>query len=126
MTTDKYTKIDKSRACLILGAIGDSLGAPVEFMKMSEIVEKYGDKGIVRLDQAYSKPGAVTDDTQMTLFTADSLINAHKRGKDRGILGEYWTYTAFGYANWAKTQGGGHPNKSDLKISRRSNALPRL
>ena len=75
METDTYTKIDKSRASLILGAYGDALGAPVEFMKLDEITSKYGDspneiKGIQRLDETYGKKGAITDDTQMALFAA--------------------------------------------------------
>ncbi|MCA9328526.1 ADP-ribosylglycohydrolase family protein [Candidatus Saccharibacteria bacterium] len=119
MSTDKYTKIDKSRACLILGALGDALGAPVEFMKYDEIVSKYGDtpntiKGIQMLDDAYGKKGAITDDTQMTLFAADGLISAFKRGAERGILGEYWGYTAISYVKWLETQGQENPNYSDF------------
>jgi len=119
MSTDKYTKIDKSRACLILGALGDALGAPVEFMKYDEIVAKYGDtpntvKGVQMLDDAYGKKGAVTDDTQMSLFLADGLISAFKRGAERGILGEYWGYTAMSYIKWLETQGQNNPNYSDL------------
>jgi len=117
--TDKYTKIDKSRACLILGALGDALGAPVEFMKYNEIVSKYGDtpntiKGIQMLDDAYGKKGAITDDTQMTLFAADGLIAAFKRGAERGILGEYWSYTAMSYMKWLETQGQKNPNYPNL------------
>ncbi len=117
--TDKYSRIDKSRACLILGALGDALGAPVEFMKYDEITTKYGDtpsliKGIQRLDVAYGKKGAITDDTQMSLFTADGLVSALKRGADRGILGPYWEYTALSYIKWLETQGQSNPNYTDL------------
>lgn len=120
MNTDKYTKIDKSRACLILGAIGDALGAPVEFMKRDEIIKKYGDSpgevnGIQMLDIAYGRKGAVTDDTQMTLFAADGLISAYKRGADRGILAEFWQYTAMSYLKWLETQGQSNPNYPDLQ-----------
>jgi ADP-ribosylglycohydrolase len=81
METDKYTKIDRSRASLILGAVGDALGVAVEFMKRDEIIAKYGDspnaiKGIQFPDEAYGKKGAITDDTQMTLFAADGLLSA--------------------------------------------------
>lgn len=119
METDTYTKIDKSRASLILGAYGDALGAPVEFMKLDEITSKYGDspneiKGIQRLDETYGKKGAITDDTQMALFAADGLLSAHKRGAERGILGEYWTYTAMSYLKWLETQNESNPNYPDL------------
>ena len=118
METNKYTKIDKSRASLILGAVGDALGAAVEFMKRHEIVAKYGDspnsiKGIQLLDESYGKKGAITDDTQMTLFAADGLLSAYKRGAERGILGEYWNYTALSYLRWLETQGQGNENYKD-------------
>lgn len=120
MNTDKYSKIDKSRACLILGAIGDALGAPVEFMKREEIIAKYGDspnpiQGIQVLDVAYGKKGAITDDTQMSLLAADGLISAYKRGADRGILAEFWHYTAMSYLKWLETQGQSNSNYPDLQ-----------
>ena len=101
-----------------MGAVGDALGAAVEFMKRDEIVAKYGDspnpiKGIQLLDEAYGKKGAITDDTQMTLFAADGLINAYKRGSERGILGEYWNYTALSYLRWLETQGQGNTSYPD-------------
>jgi len=55
------------------GALGDSLGAPVEFLDWDTIRQKYGEHGVCDLDFAYGKRGAVTDDTQMTLFTVDGL-----------------------------------------------------
>ena len=100
----KNDKIDKSIACLTLGAIGDALGAPVEFMKLHEIRAKYGEMGIQGFDSAYGKLGAITDDTQMTLFLAESLVGAFKRGSERGILAEYWTYSVLGYQRWLSTQ----------------------
>lgn len=119
METDKYTKIDKSRASLILGAVGDALGAAVEFIKRDEILAKYGDspnpiKGIQFPDEAYGKKGAITDDTQMTLFAADSLLSAYKRGAERGILGEYSGYTLLSYLRWLETQGQTNQNYSDI------------
>lgn len=115
MKTDKSERIDKSRACLILGAVGDSLGAAVELMKRDEIIARYGDspgpvKGIQIPDVAYGVKGAITDDTQMTLFAADGLISAFKRGRERGILGEYYGYTTLSYLKWLETQGETNPN----------------
>jgi len=60
--------------CLIGGAIGDALGAPVEFAKLEQIRSTYGPEGIQDFDFAYGKLGAITDDTQMTLYTAEGLI----------------------------------------------------
>jgi ADP-ribosylglycohydrolase len=60
--------------CLLGGAVGDALGAPVEFMGLDEIRRRYGHAGVTRFETAYGRIGAITDDTQMTLFTAEGLI----------------------------------------------------
>ncbi len=60
--------------CLIGGAIGDALGAPIEFMSIDQIRSKFGYQGLTDYSKAYGRIGAITDDTQMTLFTAEGLI----------------------------------------------------
>lgn len=75
------------QGCLIGGAVGDALGAPVEFMNYGEIVLKFGPDGLKDYVHAYGKIGAITDDTQMTLFTAEGLLRAHVRGCMRGLAG---------------------------------------
>jgi hypothetical protein len=65
--------------CLLGGAIGDALGAPVEFLSSSEIEEQFGSNGVRRFAPAYGGHGKVTDDTQMTLFTAEGLLRAEQR-----------------------------------------------
>ena len=74
---------DRIRGSLIAGAIGDALGYPVEFLSIREIRKRYGDRGITRLDTKHfwnndfdSPKAVVSDDTQMTLFTAMGLLNA--------------------------------------------------
>lgn len=62
------------RGCLLGGAVGDALGAPVEFMTREEIINKYGVYGIEEFAPCYGGLGKVTDDTQMTLFTAEAMI----------------------------------------------------
>ena len=69
------------------GAIGDALGAPVEFMSLAQIRERFGKEGITDFHPAYGKTGAITDDTQMTLFTAEGLLRAIVRERERGIGG---------------------------------------
>ena len=63
--------LDQIRGCLVGGAIGDALGYPVEFWDEQKIIERYGDKGISEysLDSKSGK-ALISDDTQMTLFTA--------------------------------------------------------
>ncbi|MEU7913877.1 ADP-ribosylglycohydrolase family protein [Microbispora bryophytorum] len=53
------------------GAIGDALGSPVEFMSLAQIRAAHGPGGL--RDMVSTE---VTDDTQMTLFTAEGLIRA--------------------------------------------------
>jgi hypothetical protein len=49
--------------CLLGGAVGDALGAPVEFHSLELIRKKYGSAGITDYDLAYGRRGAITDDT---------------------------------------------------------------
>src|SRR5690606_6418819 len=71
--------------CLLGGAVGDALGAPVEFMKRAEILRRFGPKGITQYAPAYGGLGRITDDTQMTLFTAEGLIRGWVRDCFKGI-----------------------------------------
>jgi ADP-ribosyl-[dinitrogen reductase] hydrolase len=79
----------RCRAVLLGGAVGDALGAPLEFMTAGEITAKYGrlaemvGGGWLRL-----KPGQVTDDTEMTLCIARGIA---KKGEWdlREIAGEF-------------------------------------
>ncbi|MDR7127086.1 ADP-ribosylglycohydrolase family protein, partial [Pseudotabrizicola sp. 4114] len=66
-------------ASLLGGAIGDSLGAEIEFLSLTEIRRRYPD-GISELPPHMGLHGAITDDTQMTLFTAEGIIRAQVRG----------------------------------------------
>lgn len=68
---------DRVRGCVLGGAIGDALGAPVEFQSLAEIRRIYGPAGLDHMvwhDSGWL--GAVTDDTQMTLFTMEGLIRS--------------------------------------------------
>lgn len=74
------TKLEQFQGCLVGGAIGDALGAPVEFFNLDAIKQKYGESGITSYDYAYGKNGAITDDTQMTMFTTDALCQFFASG----------------------------------------------
>jgi ADP-ribosylglycohydrolase len=89
--------------CLLGGAIGDALGAPVEFMSRADILRTFGSEGIVGYASAYGGIGRITDDTQMTLFTAEGLIRACVRQSERGIT-TYEGVTANAYLRWLRTQ----------------------
>jgi ADP-ribosylglycohydrolase len=70
--------LNRFKGCLLGMAVGDALGAPVEFLSMAEIKKKYGEEGISEFDVWDGfEPGAYTDDTQLSLATAKSCIQAH-------------------------------------------------
>ena len=90
--------------CLLGGAVGDALGAPIEFMHLEEIRGRFGRQGIRDYLRAYGRVGAITDDTQMTLFTAEGLLRGWVRGQEKGIT-TYSGVVAHAYLRWLKTQG---------------------
>jgi ADP-ribosyl-[dinitrogen reductase] hydrolase len=83
-TTDKHDR-DLARACLLGGAVGDALGAPIEFLKLSEIRAQFGPEGISDFVAGQWPAGSITDDTQKTLFTAEGLIRGEVRWSQRGV-----------------------------------------
>jgi ADP-ribosylglycohydrolase len=98
------TPEERFLGCLLGGAVGDALGAPVEFMDRSEILRRFGPAGITQYAPAYGGIGTITDDTQMTLFTAEGLIRGWVRGCFKGIT-TYTGVTAHAYLRWLQTQG---------------------
>ena len=95
---------DRIRGCLLGGAIGDALGAPVEFDSIEHIRQRFGPDGIAEFADAYGRLGAITDDTQMTLFTAEGLIRASVRSANEGIC-HVPTVVDHAYVRWLATQG---------------------
>ncbi|KAB8186251.1 ADP-ribosylglycohydrolase family protein [Nonomuraea phyllanthi] len=68
---------DRVRGCLLGGAIGDALGAPIEFQSLREIRKHHGNAGISGYVADWrGATGLITDDTQMTLFTVEGLLRA--------------------------------------------------
>lgn len=95
--------LDKYRGCLIGGAAGDALGYAVEFLNEKSIFQEYGEQGITDYELTHGK-ALISDDTQMTLFTANGLLLGTTRGKLRGIMGSYPSYIALCYKDWLRTQ----------------------
>jgi ADP-ribosylglycohydrolase len=92
------------RGCLLAGALGDALGAPTEFMKWPAIRAKWGEQGLTHFVPAYGVLGAITDDTQMTLFTVEGLIRAMVRYEAKGICHPP-SVVHHAYRRWLATQG---------------------
>ena len=70
--------------CLLAGAMGDALGAGIEFATLAEIQTEFP-QGFTDLPVHQGIRGAITDDTQMTLFTAEGMVRAFVRGALKGI-----------------------------------------
>lgn len=95
---------DRIRGSLIGGAIGDALGYPVEFMSLAVIRNKYGKNGITNLELNESSKAVVSDDTQMTLFTANGLMFGVTRWATHGALSDLQVYVQEAYKEWFQTQ----------------------
>ena len=92
---DRNKQLDKIRGSMLGGAVGDALGYPVEFISSYMGIQKrYGENGITRLDttkwwspdEENSGKAWISDDTQMTLFTACGLLNAKAQGQLPSML----------------------------------------
>ena len=100
---------DRVAGCLLGGAVGDALGAVVEFDSIDEIRRRFGPGGVVAFPP---EGGRITDDTQMTLFTAEGLVRARRRYDSRRVdhsTDELW----LAYRRWLHTQGEGGPSGAD-------------
>ena len=86
------------------GAVGDALGAPVEFTSLAAIRRRFGAGGIRDYGPEYGRPGAITDDTQMAMFTAEGLIRAVVRYAGKGIC-QPPSIVHHAYLRWLATQG---------------------
>lgn len=102
---EKEVNLDAIRGCLLGGAAGDALGFAVEFTPDYAIFNHYGANGITEyeLDEKTGK-ALISDDTQMTLFTANGLLVGDTRSCMRGIQGWPRVYVATAYQDWLFTQ----------------------
>jgi ADP-ribosylglycohydrolase len=95
---------NKFRGCLLGGGVGDALGAPVEFLHLEEIEQVYGKQGIRDYAPAYGKIGAITDDTQMTLFTAEAMLAAEVDSTQVRSGLDFFRAGSDSYQRWLATQ----------------------
>lgn len=108
--------IDSFRGCLIGGAAGDALGYAVEFMREDRIFSRYGKRGITEYEL---RDGAaeISDDTQMTLFTAAGLLAGKAAGSTESA-GGYAGHIHRAYLDWYRTQTEEYPLKGGEKYTR--------
>lgn len=86
---------NKIRGSLIGGAIGDALGYQIEFKR--NIKER-------EITKFLNTPAIISDDTQMTLFTANGLIWRETRGALKGIAPMPPDAVYRAYLDWLDTQ----------------------
>jgi ADP-ribosylglycohydrolase len=98
----KLSPGERIYGCLLGGAVGDALGYPIEFPGLSEIRARYGPAGIQ--DFSNHADGRISDDTQMTLFTAEGLIRAAVCRKEKGAC-DVPVIVHHAYLRWLFTQG---------------------
>lgn len=110
--SDGDGKLDRAMGCMLGGAAGDALGAPVEFLDRAEIEKRYGKDGIRNYELTLGK-ARITDDTQLSMFTAAGLLVALARtgsepGLDSGkrveFLRSYRDIVRVAYFDWLITQ----------------------
>ncbi|HMK91558.1 MAG TPA: ADP-ribosylglycohydrolase family protein [Thermoleophilia bacterium] len=66
----------RRRGCLLGLAVGDAFGAPVEFWRREQILERFPPDGIATLEPWHGRPaGTFTDDTQMSIATARGVLD---------------------------------------------------
>ncbi|MBO7425394.1 MAG: ADP-ribosylglycohydrolase family protein [Clostridiales bacterium] len=107
---------DRFRGCLIGGAVGDALGFTVEFLNEEQIFSRFGDEGIK--DYSLKEDTAqISDDTQLSLFTANGLLYGTTRGMISGKTDEYTESVRRMYKCWYKTQSEGYSVDSEKKYS---------
>lgn len=98
---NRATRRDRIHGLLLGGAAGDALGAAVEFMTLQRIRAEFGDPGILDFAPAYGRVGAITDDTQMSMFTAEALLRiASVEPRTADPVQVTWN----AYRRWLRTQ----------------------
>ena len=107
--------LNKIRGCMVGGAVGDALGFAVEFLDDELIFKHYGENGITE----YALCGDVaqiSDDTQMSAFTADGMICAQKQ-YGNPTPEQYAACVYESYLNWLSTQDGDYVLPPDVRSS---------
>ena len=89
--------------CLLGGALGDSLGYPVEFDDIAAIRGRFGAEGLQDFS-ALEGSSHFSDDTQLTLYTVDGLLEALEWANS-GVGADTNACLWLAYLRWLGTQG---------------------
>ena len=96
--------LDTFRGCMLGGAAGDALGYAVEFHREYQIFNTYGPGGIRDYVLNHDGVAEISDDTQMTLFTANGLLYGSTRSHLQKSSTTYIDDINSSYLDWYKTQ----------------------
>jgi ADP-ribosylglycohydrolase len=102
---------EKALGVLLGGAIGDAFGYEVEFDPISRIRTRFGSSGITE-PVFHGGKLVVSDDTQMTLFTLEGLVQA--LGEEGFSVPSCVDLIRLAYLDWLGTQRGGANGKGWL------------
>ena len=91
---------DRCRGMIVCGAYGDALGYPIEFMSMRDIERAFGPDGLTGPVLTDGRM-LFSDDTQMTLLAADSIIRSESCRRDNGTADPPYRYAYRSYRLWA-------------------------
>lgn len=114
---------NKAKEILIAGAIGDAFGYHVEFKTINQIKSLYGNEGI---GLNHINHWTVSDDTQMTLFCLDAIINFLSNQNCKISLNnsivinkiDLISYIYEAYKNWFTTQTVTYQNNNSTYFDR--------
>ena len=98
--------------CLLGGALGDSLGYAVEFDSIAEIRRRFGQEGLTDLS-AVDGGTHFSDDTQMTLYTVDGLVEALEWANS-GVGADANACLWLAYLRWLASQGEAAPSSAPV------------
>ncbi|MGW4248018.1 ADP-ribosylglycohydrolase family protein, partial [Nocardia sp. NPDC004722] len=101
---DHERLFDRVRGAMLGGAVGDALGWPIEFLTLEQIRGRYGAAGVTGYLPGPNPdaPQQITDDTQMTMFTAEGLLRCPDGGNYAPVLRR-------AYLRWRDTQAQDRP-----------------
>ena len=110
------TKIEKSSIGAMIGmAIGDAMGARVEFQPLDYKYNDIKDMGHNIAGKFMLKPGQWTDDTSLCLCLADSLIENEGFFDGHDIMMRFMSWWFYGYNNTFRYDDN-RPNKCSIGL----------
>ena len=93
------TTSERRRACLFGGAIGDAFGYEVESNNLATIRHRFGPGGLLE-PVLHEGKLIVSDDTQMTLFTLEAILDCEPSSDQDAVIGRI----RHAYLDWYQTQ----------------------